>query len=71
MFSGLCTVVADTRRVARSLSSRRGRTGRQFYSQEFSIVLLFGLTELKAQLSWMEEVRDLLICCPRHVLITF
>ncbi|KAF9234834.1 hypothetical protein BU15DRAFT_78667 [Melanogaster broomeanus] len=54
MFSNLCTVHADTSRVSRTLSPRRGFAGLQFYRQQFSIVLMFGLTELQAQISWME-----------------
>lgn len=55
MFSTLCNVHADTSKVARTISPRRGYAGLQFYRQEFSIVLMFGLTELQAQLSWKED----------------
>lgn len=55
MFSNLCTVHADTSRVSRTLSPRRGFAGMQFYRQQFSIVLKFGLTELEAQISWVED----------------
>ncbi|KAG2347369.1 hypothetical protein BDR05DRAFT_876763 [Suillus weaverae] len=66
MFSTLCNVHADTSKVARTISPRRGYAGLQFYRQEFSIVLMFGLTELQAQLSWKEDVsasRDLVPRC--------
>lgn len=56
MFSSLCTVIADTSQIGRTLRPQRGLMGIPFYSREFSIVLLFGLTELKAQLCWMEDV---------------
>ncbi|KAG1792831.1 uncharacterized protein HD556DRAFT_1432493 [Suillus plorans] len=62
MFSTLCNVHADTSKVARTISPRRGYAGLQFYRQEFSIILMFGLTELQAQLCWKEDVsasRDL------------
>jgi hypothetical protein len=55
MFSNLCTVHADTSQVPKTLSPRRGFAGPQFYRQQFSIVLMFGLTELQAQISWMEN----------------
>jgi hypothetical protein len=34
-----------------------GINGKHYWQQDFSIILLFGLTELKAQISWMEDVR--------------
>ncbi|KAG1878471.1 hypothetical protein C8R48DRAFT_768032 [Suillus tomentosus] len=55
MFSTLCNVHADTSKVARTISPRRGYAGLQFYRQEFSIILMFGLTELQAQLCWKED----------------
>jgi hypothetical protein len=55
MFSTLCNVHADTSKVARTISPRRGYAGLQFFRQEFSIVLMFGLTELQAQLCWKED----------------
>lgn len=61
MFPTACTVIADTSIVARSLSPRRGPKGIQFYRQDYSIVLLFGLTELKAQIAWKENVRLYLV----------
>jgi hypothetical protein len=56
MFNTLCTVTADTSQMAKGLRPRRGPGGNRYFTQEYSIVLLFGLTELKAQISWMEEV---------------
>ncbi|KAH7883409.1 hypothetical protein F5I97DRAFT_1939180 [Phlebopus sp. FC_14] len=55
MFTNLCTVHADTSHVSKTLSPRRGFAGLQFYRQQFSIILLFGLTELEARISWMED----------------
>ncbi|KAJ8095970.1 hypothetical protein PM082_015191 [Marasmius tenuissimus] len=51
----LCTVKGDTYQIARSLPPLMGDTG-IYYRIDFNVVLLFGLTELKAQLSWMENV---------------
>ena len=55
MFSTLCVITADTSRVTKI--PHRGLTGDQYYTQDFNIVVLFGLTELKAQITWIENVR--------------
>ncbi|KAI6043467.1 hypothetical protein EDC04DRAFT_3057215 [Pisolithus marmoratus] len=55
MFSSLCTVHADTSRVSKTLIPRRSFAGMQFYRQRFSIVLKFGLIDLEAQISWVED----------------
>jgi hypothetical protein len=59
MFSTLCTVQADLSQMTKTLKPRRGRKGVQFYQQDYDVVLLFGLTELKAYISWMDNVRAL------------
>jgi len=56
MFSTLCTVTADTCQTAKILKPLRGVDGKQYYRFNYDVVLLFGLTELKAQISWMEDV---------------
>jgi hypothetical protein len=56
--------------MVRALKPRRGDGGVIYYQQIFDIVLLFGLTELKAQMSWMEDVRRLCLV-PAHFLIHF
>jgi len=53
MFSTLCTVQADLSQM--SMKPHRGLGGGQFYKQDFCVVLLFGLTELKAHISWMHN----------------
>ncbi|KAH7912713.1 hypothetical protein BJ138DRAFT_1228277 [Hygrophoropsis aurantiaca] len=58
MFSTLCTVHADTSQVSKTIGPRKGYGGVQFYRQEFSIILKFGLTELQAQISWMENGKE-------------
>ncbi|KIM71905.1 hypothetical protein PILCRDRAFT_93667 [Piloderma croceum F 1598] len=55
MFATLCTVEADTSQLINATRPHRGQGGVLFYEQIFSVVLLFGLTELKAQLCWMED----------------
>jgi hypothetical protein len=57
MYSTLCTVEADVSRLARSLTpQRRASDGRRYYVLNFDIVLSFGLTELTAQICWIEDV---------------
>ena len=59
----LCKVSADTSGVPKKqMTSSQGT----YYSQDFSVKLLFGLTELKAQLCWMENVCTL--HCFIHIL---
>jgi len=55
MFPTLCTVTADTRQMAKLLKLRYGVGGVPYYRIDYKVVLLFGLTELKAQISWMEN----------------
>lgn len=52
-FSTLCTVYADTSRVVKH--QHFGSNG-VYYQQEFKVVLSCGQTELKAQISWVENV---------------
>ena len=54
LYTSLCTIFADTSKVARL--PQEGPNG-TFYVQDFRIVLLCGLTELRAQISWTEDVR--------------
>ena len=54
-YSTLCEVVADTSGMVGSLKPRKGAGG-IYYRQSYSIALLLGLTELKAQICWDENV---------------
>ena len=56
MYKPLCTVVADTSQATKALKSRTTTAGKTYYRQDFDVVLLLGLAELKAQISWMEDV---------------
>jgi hypothetical protein len=69
MFSTLCHVHADTSKVTSTMSPRRGYAGLQFYRQQFSIILIFGLTELQAQLCWEEDVSAFSDLAPGVILI--
>ncbi|KZP02189.1 hypothetical protein FIBSPDRAFT_771053, partial [Athelia psychrophila] len=55
-FPVLCVIEADTHEVANAAWPLVGLNGRVYYQMEYSIVLLFGLTELKAQICWIENV---------------
>ncbi|KAJ7053499.1 hypothetical protein C8F01DRAFT_1166596 [Mycena amicta] len=54
-YSTLCTVSADTSGIAKTLKPRLNRQGTTFYTLKFSVVLSFGLTELKAEIAWTDE----------------
>ena len=49
----LCTVFADTTAIKKD---RKQRGSSAFYTLDFRVVLQCGLTELKAQISWIEQV---------------
>jgi len=57
-YSTLCTVTANTFQMAQGLTPRRSQSGTFYYNMDFKIVLLFGLTELKAQISWIENGKE-------------
>jgi len=63
-YSRLCYVEADTTRLSRNLQPQQMRTGRKkknikiFYELNYDIVLSFGLTELKAQIAWLENGQE-------------
>ena len=52
MYSTLCHISADASNVP--IHKNKGPKATYYY-QEFDVVLSFGLTELKAQLSWVEN----------------
>lgn len=60
-FTTLCNVSANTSQLVRSLCPLRAPGGGVYYHFDYDIVLLFGLTELKAQISWMHEVRIVIV----------
>ncbi|PBK65457.1 hypothetical protein ARMSODRAFT_1006578 [Armillaria solidipes] len=54
-YSVYCSVTADTSIVAKSLHPQRCTDGTYYYELNFDVVMLFGMTELKAQLAWIED----------------
>ncbi|KAJ6528778.1 hypothetical protein DFH09DRAFT_1327598 [Mycena vulgaris] len=53
-YSVLCTIRADTSQAAKTLKRREGARG-VYYRLDTDVVLSFGLTELKAQIAWLEN----------------
>ncbi|KAK2462913.1 hypothetical protein APHAL10511_005111 [Amanita phalloides] len=56
-FEENCNIKADLTSLKRHLTLQRNG-GREYYTIELDVVLLFGLTELKAQIAWMEDGVD-------------
>lgn len=53
-FQTLCTIKADATQLTQNLKPLRGPLG-VYYRRDYDVVLSFGLTELKAQLSWIDN----------------
>lgn len=57
-FVDLCEITANVSKMKKSIQSqpnrRRGET--RFWTATYDVILLFGLTELKAQIAWKEDV---------------
>ena len=51
MFPTICSIEADTSSVEKV--ARLSCSGALYYTISFDVVLLFGLTELKAQISYL------------------
>ena len=52
-FEILCCVKVDISSIP--YTSKRGKTGKMGYTRKYDLILLVGLTELKAQISWMDS----------------
>lgn len=50
-------MTANTSKLVRSLQPEKTADGAVYYQMDYDIILLFGLAELKAQISWMHKVR--------------
>ncbi|KIL54718.1 hypothetical protein M378DRAFT_92022 [Amanita muscaria Koide BX008] len=58
-FHGTCVIKADTTNVKDSMSLNYNTlTEKTYYHFAHDVVILFGLTELKAYVTWKENVRD-------------
>jgi len=54
-FTKLCTIVANTSKLVHSLQPQVAPDGGVYFELDCEVILLFGLTELKAQISWMDK----------------
>ena len=61
-FTKDCRIVAHTSVAAAALLPRTSPEGELYYRFEYDVILLFGLTELQAQISWLENVRISSFC---------
>jgi len=55
-YTKLCTIAVDLSHLPLTPRAKPSGTG-TFYRLDYEIVLLFGLTELKAVVAWKEHVR--------------
>ena len=53
-YEQVCTVEADTSTIVPT--KKKSPAGETYYTMSYEIVLLFGLTELKAQIAYKENV---------------
>jgi len=59
MFSTLCHVEVNASEMAGALTlCKSPGTGKYYYRVDFEVILLFGLTELKAQIAWKENGQE-------------
>ncbi|KAG2122351.1 hypothetical protein DEU56DRAFT_974525 [Suillus clintonianus] len=57
-YTPLCTIYADLRELSRTLHPKKSTLDQSVYYQvEYDVIILFGHTELKAQISWKDKVR--------------
>ena len=54
LFSTLCRVEADTSLARKERHTRSD--GRVYYTFDYEVVMLFGPTEMSAQIAWKEDV---------------
>ncbi|KAJ7905200.1 hypothetical protein B0H13DRAFT_1716733 [Mycena leptocephala] len=54
-YQTVCKIEADTSRLTKYPTRRRGVPNSTFFELKFDVILSFGLTELKAQIAWLEN----------------
>ncbi|KIY64372.1 hypothetical protein CYLTODRAFT_102547 [Cylindrobasidium torrendii FP15055 ss-10] len=58
-FSTLCSTKANTTALANQLTANyNSNTGKYYYILDYEVVLLLGMTELKAQVAWKEKGQE-------------
>ncbi|KAK0471607.1 hypothetical protein IW261DRAFT_1405758 [Armillaria novae-zelandiae] len=66
MYKVLCTITANTQQAAKTIKPQIGPGKRTFYQLDYDVVLLFGLTELQAYVSWNHRVCIFIITSCSH-----
>lgn len=56
-FSTLCVVRADLSPLSGSAEAKQSKNGKSYWTIIFSIEIHFGLTEFKARIKWVDNVR--------------
>ncbi|KAI0058165.1 hypothetical protein BV25DRAFT_1872113 [Artomyces pyxidatus] len=56
-FTTLCVVQADLSPLAGSAQPKQSRSGKSYWTIVFSVEIHFGLTEFKARIKWVDNVR--------------
>ena len=56
-FGSLCHVQADLSKLSNSAEAKTGPNGQVYWTVVFSIEIHFGLTEFKARIKWVDNVR--------------
>jgi hypothetical protein len=64
-YTKLCTIEADLS-LAAVVTQPKGEGN--FYSVDYAIILLFGMTELKAQVAWTVNVSGLTYVVPSNII---
>lgn len=58
-FSTLCVVRADLSPLSSSAEPKPGKNGKTYWTIVFSVEIHFGLTEFKARIKWVDDVRPM------------
>ena len=67
----ICTIEVDLSHITLTPRYKRNGERRQYFSLDFDLILLFGSTELKAQVAWREGVRVLHFLYSPCLMLTF
>jgi hypothetical protein len=54
-FVTLCNVEFDATEINNSLKTHKSRDSLVYYTSSYDVILIFGLTELAAQVSWRDD----------------
>jgi len=68
-FTTACRLVADLSQIPKR--KVQGKDGETYYDVYYDVILLFGLTELKAHLRWMDGVRAHVGILPHMIFNSF